>query len=123
MKEFIKQMLSGSNGVVSSKRIIGAITMLVVLGCTIYFAVNEGCTDQVENIIQTLIISACGLLGITSISNALKNKNPKKFQTIKSEENREKKSIQEQFKEKYLTTPIPYGFFTDLLKKLLNRWC
>jgi hypothetical protein len=44
MKKFIKDMLSGSNGVVSSKRIIGALTMLVVLGCTVYFAVNEGCT-------------------------------------------------------------------------------
>lgn len=73
MKQFIKEMLSGSNGVVSSKRIIGALTMLVVLGCTIYFAVHEGCTSQVENIIQTLIISACGLLGITSISGAIRN--------------------------------------------------
>ena len=73
MKKFIKEMLSGANGVVSSKRIIGALTMLVVLGCTIYFAVHEGCTNQVENIIQTLIISACGLLGITSISGALKS--------------------------------------------------
>jgi hypothetical protein len=45
MKQFIKEMLSGSNGVVSSKRIIGAITMLVVLGCTIYFTINEGCTN------------------------------------------------------------------------------
>ena len=71
MKEFIKQMLSGSNGVVSSKRIIGALTMLVVLGCTIYFTVHEGCTNQVENIIQTLIISACGLLGITSVVGML----------------------------------------------------
>lgn len=70
---FLKEMLSGSNGVVSSKRIIGALTMLVVLGCVIYFAVNEGCTNQVENIIQTLIISACGLLGITSISGAIKS--------------------------------------------------
>jgi hypothetical protein len=71
---FIKEMLSGSNGVVSSKRIIGAITMLVVLGCTIYFTVNEGCTQNVENIIQTLIISACGLLGITSVAGIWKNK-------------------------------------------------
>ena len=71
MIKFIKEMLSGANGVVSSKRIIGALTMLVVLGCTIYFTVHEGCTNQVENIIQTLIISACGLLGITSISSAL----------------------------------------------------
>lgn len=70
---FIKEMLSGSNGVVSSKRIIGAITMLVVLGCTIYMVITEGCTSEVENIIQTLIISACGLLGITSIAGALKS--------------------------------------------------
>lgn len=69
---FLKEMLSGSNGVVSSKRIIGALTMLVVLGCTIYMVVNEGCTQGVENIIQTLVISACGLLGITSIAGALK---------------------------------------------------
>ena len=72
---FIKEMLSGANGVVSSKRIIGAITMLAVLGCTIYFAITEGCTNEVENIIQTLIISACGLLGITSIAGAIKEHN------------------------------------------------
>jgi hypothetical protein len=66
-------MLSGSNGMVSSKRIIGAITMLVVLGCTVYFAVSEGCTQGVENILQTLIVSACGLLGITSIAGAIGN--------------------------------------------------
>ena len=71
---FIKEMLSGANGVVSSKRIIGAITMLVVLGCTIYFTVHEGCTQGVENILQTLIISACGLLGITSVANIWKSK-------------------------------------------------
>jgi hypothetical protein len=77
MKEFIKQMLSGSNGVVSSKRIIGALTMLVVLGCTIYMVIHEGCTQGVENIIQTLIISACGLLGITSIAGVLSRNNIK----------------------------------------------
>lgn len=71
---FLKEMLSGSNGVVSSKRIIGALTMLVVLGCTIYFTVHEGCTQFVENIMQTLIISACGLLGITSVAGMLSNK-------------------------------------------------
>jgi ABC-type protease/lipase transport system fused ATPase/permease subunit len=69
---FLKEMLSGSNGVVSSKRIIGALTMLVVLGCTIYMVIHEGCTQGVENIIQTLIISACGLLGITSIAGVWK---------------------------------------------------
>lgn len=71
---FLKEMLSGSNGVVSSKRIIGAITMLVVLGCTVYMVVNEGCTNEIENIMQTLIISACGLLGITSVAGALSDK-------------------------------------------------
>ena len=77
MKEFIKEMLSGSNGVVSSKRIIGALTMLVVLGCVIYLTVHEGCTQGVENILQTLIISACGLLGITSVVNVWKNNSNK----------------------------------------------
>lgn len=75
---FLKEMLSGSNGVVSSKRIIGALTMLVVLGCTIYFTVHEGCTQFVENIMQTLIISACGLLGVTSVVNIFKNKSDNK---------------------------------------------
>lgn len=70
---FIKEMLSGANGVVSSKRIIGAITMLVVLGCTVYFTIHEGCTQYVENILQTLIISACGLLGITSVAGIWRN--------------------------------------------------
>ena len=71
---FVKEMLSGSNGVISSKRIIGALTMLVVLGCTIYLVIHEGCTQGVENILQTLIVSACGLLGITSIAG-IWNKN------------------------------------------------
>jgi len=45
---------------------------------------------------------------------------PKFFRNIKIEQNREKTSIREQFKEKYLKTSIHNGIFADLLKKLLT---
>lgn len=71
-KELISEMFQESNGRGSGKRLIGFLTMLVVLGCTIALVVAEGCSPCVENILQTLIISACALLGISSVTSIFK---------------------------------------------------
>lgn len=64
-------MLSGT-GAVSSKRVSGIITLLISLGCVIYLTVDEGGTSVVENLIQTAMIIAASLLGISSVTSIWK---------------------------------------------------
>lgn len=83
MKQFIKEVFSGANGIASSKRIIGGLSMLVILGCTIYLVITEGCSENVENLLQTLIVTSCGLLGVSSVTSIWKNNKT----TINNKEN------------------------------------
>jgi hypothetical protein len=70
-REFFREMLS-ENGVGSSKRLVGFISILVTLGCIIYLVIAEGCSTCVENLLQTVIISACALLGVSSVTSIFK---------------------------------------------------
>lgn len=82
-KGFMKEMISGENGVVSSKRVMGVITLVVCIGCTIWLVVNDGGTQVVENLLQTLMIMAAALLGISTVTGIWR-KGPNK--TIKQED-------------------------------------
>lgn len=64
----LKQMISGENGQISSKRVMGIIMSLVCLGCIIYLSIHEGGTLVVENLLQTTLIMAASLLGISSVT-------------------------------------------------------
>ena len=64
----IKQMVSGENGQISSKRVMGIIMSFVCLGCIIYLTVHEGGTLVVENLLQTALIMAASLLGISTVT-------------------------------------------------------
>lgn len=66
---FLNNLLSGGNGILSSKRLFGGITILVVLGCIIMLVIKEGGTDVVENLLITAMILGASLLGISSVSN------------------------------------------------------
>ena len=68
---FLKTILSGENGILSSKRLFGGITILVVLGCIITLVIKEGGTNVVENLLITAMILGASLLGISSVSNIL----------------------------------------------------
>ena len=73
---FIKEMISGENGVISSKRVMGVVVLTVCLGCTIWLVVNEGGTQVVENLLQTLMIMSAALLGISSVTSIWKKGKP-----------------------------------------------
>lgn len=78
-----KEMISGDNGFISSKRVVGIITLTVCLGCTIWLVISEGGTPVVESLLQTLMIMAAALLGISSITNIWKSgKHSKTAKTI-----------------------------------------
>lgn len=72
MKEFFKQLVSGANGIVSSKRVMGMLVLIVCLICTIYLVVSEGGTGVVENLLQTGMVMAASLLGISSVTSIWK---------------------------------------------------
>ena len=71
-KELISEMFQESNGRGSGKRLVGFLTMIIVLVCTVVLVITEGCSPCVEGILQTLIISACALLGISSVASIFK---------------------------------------------------
>ena len=68
MSSVIREVLSGENQVLSSKRILGALIFLVCLGCIVYLVVEEGGTQVVENLLQTAMFMAAGLLGISTVT-------------------------------------------------------
>lgn len=70
-RQFWREMLS-ENGNGSSKRLVGSVAMLVALGCIIYLTITEGCTNCVEGLLQVLIITACSLLGLSSVTSIWK---------------------------------------------------
>ena len=67
----IREIFSdGSTGVLSSKRVIGGISMAVVLICTCYLVIRDGSTDVVENLLMTIFITSASLLGLPAIAGA-----------------------------------------------------
>lgn len=71
--KFIYNMLSGT-GEVSSKRVSGILSLLVSLGCIVYLTIDEGGTSVVESLIQTTLIMAACLLGVSSVTGIWKGK-------------------------------------------------
>lgn len=68
-----REMVSGSNGILSSKRVMGVIILIVCMLCTIWLVYSEGGTQVVENLLQTLMVMAAALLGISSVTGIWKN--------------------------------------------------
>ena len=79
----MREMVSGENGIVSSKRVMGIITLVMCLICVCWLVWSEGGTQVVENLLQTLMIMAAALLGISSITGIWR-KGPER--TIKQED-------------------------------------
>ena len=61
-------MVSGENGQISSKRVMGLVMGSVCLGCIIYLTIHDGGTVVVENLLQTTLITAASLLGISTVT-------------------------------------------------------
>ena len=69
---FFKQLVSGANGIVSSKRVMGMLVLIICLICMIYLVISEGGTGVVENLLQTGMVMAASLLGISSVTSIWK---------------------------------------------------
>ena len=69
--KFIYNMLS-NKGEVSSKRVSGILSLIVSLGCIVYLTIDEGGTTVVESLIQTTLIMAACLLGVSSVTSIWK---------------------------------------------------
>lgn len=67
-----KEIFCASNGHLSSKRVLGAIVLLVCLSVVVFEACIEGVTDNIKSLLEVLIITSTALLGITSITNIWK---------------------------------------------------
>jgi len=63
------------NGIGSAKRIIAALIITGVMFCTVWSCVKYGMTDNIKSVIETEILTAGGLLGITSVTNIWKKNN------------------------------------------------
>ena len=70
-KQNLREIFSdGTTGTLSSKRVIGGISMAVVLLCTCYLVIRDGSTDVVENLLMTIFITSASLLGLPAIAGA-----------------------------------------------------
>lgn len=67
-----KEIISGENGRLSSKRVMGIVVLVICLICTCWLVYKEGGTTVVENLLQTLMIMAAALLGISSVTGIWK---------------------------------------------------
>lgn len=70
-RQFWREIFS-ENGIGSSKRLVGSVSMLVVLGCIIYLTIKDGGTSVVEGLLQVLMITSCSLLGLSTVTNIWK---------------------------------------------------
>lgn len=70
MKKFIKEMLSGFSGRISSKRVCGVIGWFCCLISFLYCTV-EGI--QAPVMVDYLLLSCMGLLGVDSVTSIWKN--------------------------------------------------
>ena len=103
-KQNLREIFSdGSTGVLSSKRVIGGISMAVVLICTCYLVIRDGSTDVVENLLMTIFITSASLLGLPAIAGAwgkakvhIGNVEPIKEETNTPKPVQEQEPIQEQ---------------------------
>lgn len=68
----MREMLSGENKTLSSKRVMGSLVLGVCMYCIVYLVIKDGGTQIVENLLQTAMITGGGLLGVSTISNIWK---------------------------------------------------
>ena len=88
----VKDILLGAfseNGIGSAKRIVGAFMIVCVMFCTIWSCVKFGMIEPVKDVIETEIITAGALLGITSVTNIWRKKQPMPEEGDKEENEKE----------------------------------
>ncbi len=69
IKRFLKEMLSGFSGRISSKRVCGVLGWFVCLSSFIYCTINA---IQAPTMVDILLLSCMGLLGVDSVTSIWK---------------------------------------------------
>lgn len=72
LKEFI-QLSFCENGRPSSKRVVGAFMIFVVMIVLVVTLIIHGVTPFVENLAQTALITGASLLGLSSVTSIWKH--------------------------------------------------
>ena len=67
-QNIFREIFSGSNGTLSSKRVIGGFAMAVALGCTIYLVIVDRSNEVIENLLMTILIMSASLLGLPAVT-------------------------------------------------------
>lgn len=70
-REILKQIFSARSGQLSSKRVIGVLAWLVILGSYIYSGIMY---KEMPNGFEFIICAASTLLGVDSVTGAFKHK-------------------------------------------------
>ena len=73
----LKEIFSGSNGHLSSKRVLGGIVLITCLIAVVVQGAREGMTDNIKDLFEVLIITSTALLGITSVTSIWKGRRQK----------------------------------------------
>ena len=84
-KSFIYLCFS-ENGTPSSKRVLGCLMLLIVLIILFIFSITEGCTNNVKDIVELIIITSGALLGISSVTSIWKPNNNQNQENDTNEE-------------------------------------
>lgn len=71
-ESILREIFSGENGRLSSKRIIGTIAMAIAIGCTVYLTVVDRSTETVENLLMTILITSGSLIGAATVTGIWK---------------------------------------------------
>lgn len=72
--EFLRQAFC-EKGFPSSKRILAGLIIVVVCFCTIYICCNNPVSEIIRSILEVEIITACSLLGVSSVTSIWKQGN------------------------------------------------
>lgn len=67
----IQSIFSG-RGKLSAKRVTGVWLILLVSFCIVWIMIHEGGTNVVENLLETSLIIAASLLGLSSVTGIFK---------------------------------------------------
>ena len=87
-----QSMFSG-RGKISAKRVTGVWLIMLVSFCVVWIMIHEGGTNVVESLLETCLIIAASLLGLSSVTGIFKeNKIEAKRDVLKKAEQEEESS-------------------------------
>ena len=72
--EFLRQAFC-EKGFPSSKRVLAGLIVVVVCFCTIFICCNNPMNEIIRSLLEVEIITACSLLGVSSVTSIWKQGN------------------------------------------------